>query len=109
MLVALTPPVVVIPGLQSCENAFITLSMKRRRSKKRSALSRFFYNLRYGLGAYVLRVFIFVLGRLPDRMVVSAATFWAWITHKLLWKYRIRMEENIATVAGDRFPDKAEG
>jgi hypothetical protein len=74
--------------------------MKRRRSKKRSALSQFFYNLRYGLGAYALRVFILVLGRLPDRMVVSAATFWAWITHKLLWRYRIRMEENIASVSG---------
>jgi KDO2-lipid IV(A) lauroyltransferase len=82
--------------------------MKHRRSKKRSALSRFFYRLKYGLGAYVLRIFILVLGRLPDRWVVSASTFWAWITHKLLWKYRIRMEDNIAAAAGDRFPDKAE-
>jgi len=82
--------------------------MKHRRSKKRSALSRFFYRLRYGLGALVLRLFILVLGWLPDRLVVSASTFWAWVTHKLLWKYRIRMEENIASVAGDRFPDKAE-
>jgi lauroyl/myristoyl acyltransferase len=82
--------------------------MKRRRKKKRSVLSQPFYRLRYGLGAYVLRFFIFVLGRLPDRMVFSAATFWAWMTHKLLWTYRIRMEKNIATVAGDRFPDKAE-
>lgn len=83
-------------------------SMKRRRSKKRSAVSGFFYRLRYGLGAYALRIFIVVIGWLPDRLVVSASTFWAWITHKLLWKYRIRMEENIAAVAGDRFPDKAE-
>ena len=82
--------------------------MKRRKKKKRSAVSQLSYRLRYGLGAYVLRVFILVLGRLPDRMVVSSATFWAWITHKLLWRYRIRMEENIATVAGNRFPDKAE-
>jgi KDO2-lipid IV(A) lauroyltransferase len=82
--------------------------MKRRRSKKRSAVSGFFYRLRYGLGAYALRIFIVVIGWLPDRLVVSASTFWAWITHKLLWKYRIRMEENIAAVAGDRFPDKAE-
>ena len=82
--------------------------MKRRRKKKRSPVSQLFYRLRYGLGAYVLRVFIFVLGLLPDRLVVAASTFWAWITHKLLWTYRIRMEENIAIVAGDRFPDKAE-
>ena len=82
--------------------------MKGRRSKKRSALNRFFYRLRYGLGAYALRVFILVLGRLPDHMLVSAATFWAWITYKLLWRYRIRMEENIATVAGDRFPHEAQ-
>jgi Kdo2-lipid IVA lauroyltransferase/acyltransferase len=97
-----------IPGLQSSENAFINILMKRRRKKKRSAVSQLFYRLRYGLGAYILRVFILVLGSLPDRLVVSASTFWAWITHKLLWRYRIRMEENIATVAGDRFPDKAE-
>jgi Kdo2-lipid IVA lauroyltransferase/acyltransferase len=98
-----------IPALQSSENAFInTYLMKRLRKKKRSAISQFFYRLRYGLGAYILRVFILVLGSLPDRLVVSSSIFWAWITHKLLWKYRIRMEENIATVAGDRFPDKAE-
>jgi KDO2-lipid IV(A) lauroyltransferase len=96
-----------LPGLQSGENAFINLSMKGRRSKKPSAVRQFFYRLRYGLGAYVLRVFILVLGRLPDGMVVSAATFWAGITHTLLWRYRIRMEQNIATAAGDRFPDKA--
>jgi lauroyl/myristoyl acyltransferase len=83
-------------------------SMKRRRSKKRSAVSGFFYRLRYGLGAHALRIFILVIGWLPDRLLVSASTFWAWITHRLLWKYRIRMEENIAAVAGDRFPDKAE-
>lgn len=94
-------------GLQSCENTFINLPMKGRRSKKRSPVRRFFYRLRYGLGAYALRVFILVLGRLPDRMVVSSATFWAWITHKLLWRYRIRMEQNIAAAAGDLFPDKA--
>ncbi|HEX6439210.1 MAG TPA: lysophospholipid acyltransferase family protein [Candidatus Binatia bacterium] len=82
--------------------------MERRRSKKSSAFSRFFYRLRYGLGAYVLRIFISILGRLPDRLVVSASTFWAWITHKLLWKYRIRMEKNISVAAGDRFPDKVE-
>lgn len=95
-------------GLQSWENAFINLLMKRRKKKKRSAVSRLFYRLRYGLGAYILRAFILVLGLLPDRLVVSASIFWAWITHKLLWTYRIRMEENIATVAGDRFLDKAE-
>jgi Kdo2-lipid IVA lauroyltransferase/acyltransferase len=83
-------------------------SMKRRKLKKRSVLRRFFYRLRYGLGAFVLRVFVLVLGWLPDRMVVAVATFWAWITHKLLWRYRLRMEENIASVAGDRFPDKTE-
>jgi KDO2-lipid IV(A) lauroyltransferase len=82
--------------------------MKRRRSKKRSAVSGLFYRLRYGLGAHALRIFILVIGWLPDRLVVSASTFWAWITHKLLWKYRVRMEQNIAAVAGDRFPDKAE-
>ena len=82
--------------------------MARRKAKKRSGVSGFLYRLRYRLGAYALRSFILALAWLPDRLLVSASTLLAWITHKLLWKYRIRMEENIAAVFGDRFAGQAE-
>jgi Kdo2-lipid IVA lauroyltransferase/acyltransferase len=82
--------------------------MARRKAKKRSGVSGFLYRLRYRLGAYALRSFILALYWLPDRLLVSASTFLAWITHKLLWKYRIRMEENIAAAFGDRFAGQAE-
>jgi Kdo2-lipid IVA lauroyltransferase/acyltransferase len=76
--------------------------MMRRKSKKRSGVRGFLYRLRYRLAAYALRTVILALAWLPDRLVVSGSSFLSWITHKLLWKYRIRMEENIASALGDR-------
>ena len=78
--------------------------MTRRKSKKHSVL----YRLRYRLAAYALRTIIAALAWLPDDLLRSFSSFWAWITHKLLWKYRIRMEENIAGAMGDRFTGHSE-
>jgi Kdo2-lipid IVA lauroyltransferase/acyltransferase len=82
--------------------------MTRRISNKSSGIGGFLYRLRYRLGAYALSSFIITLGWLPDRLLVSAATSWAWITHKLLWKYRIRMEKNVADFYSDRIHGRAE-
>jgi KDO2-lipid IV(A) lauroyltransferase len=82
--------------------------MARRTNKKRSAIGHFFHRLRYRAGEYGVRGFMFGLRLLPDRFVTPVSTFWAWITHKLLWKYRVRMEENIATALGDRITTQAE-
>jgi Kdo2-lipid IVA lauroyltransferase/acyltransferase len=82
--------------------------MARRSSKNRSGVSGFVHRLRYRLAAYALRGSILALAWLPDRQLVSASTFLAWITHKMLWKYRIRMEENIAAALGDHFADQGE-
>ena len=78
--------------------------MRRRKSKRHSGVRGFLHRLRYWLAAYALRTIIAALAWLPERVVVSASSFFSWITHKLLWEYRIRMEENIAGALGDRFP-----
>ena len=77
--------------------------MTRRKSKRHSGVTGFLHRLRYRLAAYALRTIIAALAWLPDHLVLSVSSFWAWITHKLLWTYRIRMEENIADALGDRF------
>jgi KDO2-lipid IV(A) lauroyltransferase len=82
--------------------------MTRRKSKRHSGVRGFLHRLRYWLAAYALRTIIAALAWLPGRVVVSASSFLSWITHKLLWKYRIRMEENIAATLGDRFPGHLE-
>jgi lauroyl/myristoyl acyltransferase len=80
--------------------------MAPRKSKKRSGFRGLFHRLRYRLAAYTLRSIIAVLAWLPDHRVRSFSSFCAWITHKLLWKYRARMEENIAGAMGDRFAER---
>ncbi len=82
--------------------------MRRRKSKRHSGVRGFLHRLRYWLAAYALRTIIAALAWLPERVVVSASSFFSWITHKLLWEYRIRMEENIAGALGDRFPGHLE-
>jgi Kdo2-lipid IVA lauroyltransferase/acyltransferase len=82
--------------------------MSRRKPKKRSGVNGFLHRLRYRLAAYTLRTIIAALAWLPDHLMLSFSSFCAWITHKLLWKYRIRMEENIAGALGDRFPGRPE-
>jgi KDO2-lipid IV(A) lauroyltransferase len=82
--------------------------MTRRKSKRHSGVRGFFHRFRYWLAACALRTIIAALAWLPDRVVVSASSFLSWITHKLLWKYRTRMEENIAGALGDRFPGRGD-
>ena len=73
--------------------------MKRR--QRRSPVRRFFYGLRYRVGEHMLRRFVQVLPRLPTQWVVAYMRFMARLTHMLLWKYRKRMEENLALVFGN--------
>jgi len=70
--------------------------MKRR--QRRSPVGQFFYGLRYRVGEYMLRRFVRVLPHLPTRLVLSGIRFMARLTYLLLWKYRKRMEENLASV-----------
>jgi KDO2-lipid IV(A) lauroyltransferase len=82
--------------------------MTRRKSKRHSGVRGFLHRFRYWLAACALRTIIAVLAWLPDHLVLSLSSFWAWVTHKLLWKYRARMEENIAGALGDRFAGRPE-
>jgi KDO2-lipid IV(A) lauroyltransferase len=68
--------------------------------RARTPISHFFYGLRYRLGEYALRGLIGVLRWIPYRLLMLFTSFWAWVTFGLLWKYRKRMEENVAMALG---------
>ena len=77
-----------------------------RRSAR--AIGGFFHRLRYRIGEYALRGLIGILPWIPYRWLVRFTSFWAWISFGLLWKYRRRMEENVATALGDRIANPAD-
>ncbi|HEY6999704.1 MAG TPA: lysophospholipid acyltransferase family protein [Candidatus Binatia bacterium] len=70
------------------------------RKKGRSSFAEWFYNFRYRCGEYALRGFIASLPHLPPRLVAGFTKSMAWVTFVLLWKYRKRMAENVASVLG---------
>jgi lauroyl/myristoyl acyltransferase len=69
-----------------------------RRKRKRSVAAQLFYGFRYRIGEYALRAFVYVLPRLPLPFMLSYTRLVARLTYPLLWKYRLRMEENVALV-----------
>jgi KDO2-lipid IV(A) lauroyltransferase len=82
--------------------------MPPRRKKKRSPIHQFFYSLRYRIAEYALRTFVATLPWFPYRFLVRFTDFWAWVTFGCLWKYRARMEENVAKALGQEIRDYAE-
>jgi Kdo2-lipid IVA lauroyltransferase/acyltransferase len=66
------------------------------------------HRLRYRIGEYALRGLIGILPWVPYRWLVRFTSFGAWITFCLLWKYRKRMEENVATALGDKIVNPAD-
>jgi lauroyl/myristoyl acyltransferase len=71
-----------------------------RRKKGRSSFGGWLYNFRYRCGEFALRGFMGSLPYLPLRLVLGFTKFFAWLTFGLLWKYRKRMAENVASVLG---------
>ena len=71
-----------------------------RRKKGRSRLREWFYNFRYRCGEFALRGFMGSLPYLPSRLVLAFTKFSAWLAFRLLWRYRKRMAENVASVLG---------
>ena len=71
---------------------------KRKRKPKRSVPAQALYSLRYRLGEHALRGFVSVFPRLPFSMMVRFARGMARLTYLVLWRYRRRMENNIALV-----------
>ncbi len=60
------------------------------------------------MGEYALRGLIGILPWVPYRWLVSFTSFGAWITFRLLWRYRERMEENVAAALGDEIVNRAD-
>ena len=78
------------------------------RSRNRSFVGRFFYGLRYRIGEYALRGFSVVIPWIPYHLLRLYTLLMARVTFTLLWKYRRRMEENVAMALGDRISDRAQ-
>lgn len=68
----------------------------------------FFYWLRYRIGEFFLRGFIRVFPRVPSRLMLAFTAFVSRLTLVLLWKYRRRMEENVAAGMAEAFPTSEE-
>jgi KDO2-lipid IV(A) lauroyltransferase len=68
----------------------------------------FFHRVRYRIGEYALRGLIELLAWIPYRLLVLSTSFWAWVSFGLLWQYRRRMEENVATALGDEIVSAAD-
>src|SRR5437899_6123 len=82
--------------------------MPSRKRKQKSSLGPFFYGLRYRIGEYALRSFVAALPWIPYRLLLLFTDFWAWVTFGCLWKYRTRMEENIAMALGQSIRNPVE-
>ena len=78
------------------------------RKKQRSAIGRFFYRLRYRIGEHMLRCFIKVLPLIPYWLALAVTRFMARVSFALLWRFRRRMEENVAALLSQEIPDAAE-
>ena len=82
--------------------------MPPRWRKKRSQVAQFFYGLRYRIGEYALGSFVAALPWIPYRLLIVFTNFWAWVAFACLWKYRSRMEENLARALGETIKNPAE-
>jgi len=61
---------------------------------------KFFYGFRYRIGEYLLRGFVRLFPWIPARLKLFLTAVASRFTFLLLWKYRQRMEENVAAVMG---------
>lgn len=73
------------------------------RRRKRRPIAEFFYALRYRIGEYCVRGFVAALPWIPSRILQMFTTACAWTSFRVLWKYRDRMERNLALTLGDVF------
>jgi KDO2-lipid IV(A) lauroyltransferase len=84
---------------------------KKRRSRHKKLLraaGKPSYWLRYRIGEYCLRGFVRMMPWIPRRSLAIFTSFAEKVTFALLWKYRIRMEENLAVAMGEEFPSPGE-
>ena len=60
------------------------------------------------MGEYTLRGFVALLPWIPYRLLVLYTSLMARLTFAILWRYRRRMEENVAMALADQIGDQAE-
>lgn len=75
-----------------------------RRPVPKRKKSKAFYNLWWRLGLYCVRGVLAVYPRLPRVVRVGFFQFGNHFSYLVLWKYRKRMENNVAALMGDQFP-----
>ena len=71
--------------------------------KDRFPVKKFLYWLLYRTAEYCLRAIIFLIPRLPHRLLVLMTAATDRLTFAILWPYRKLMEENISMALGDEF------
>jgi Kdo2-lipid IVA lauroyltransferase/acyltransferase len=78
-----------------------------KKVRRRSALEALFYDWRYRSGEYALRGFIRVLPYISFRALEGFTSVMSRAAFYLIWRYRRRMEENIAITLGREIPERA--
>ncbi|MBI4489584.1 MAG: lysophospholipid acyltransferase family protein [Deltaproteobacteria bacterium] len=73
------------------------------KKKKRFPIREFLYWLRYRIGEYCARGFVYLLPWIPRGLILLVTWAAARLTFTILWKYRARMEENISMAMGEQF------
>ena len=71
--------------------------------KDRFPFKKFLYWLLYRTAEYCLRAIIFLVPRIPHRLLVLMTSATARLTFVILWKYRKLMEENVSMAMSDQF------
>jgi len=79
--------------------------MSRQRG---SWIGQFLYELRYRFGEYAQRSTVAALPYIPLGFIELFTSVMARVTYVVLWKYRGRMQENLAMVMGSDIPDDAD-
>ncbi|MBI4523095.1 MAG: lysophospholipid acyltransferase family protein [Deltaproteobacteria bacterium] len=77
-------------------------------ARKNNTVDKALYWLRYRIGEYCLRGFVFVFPWVPQRLLASFTSVAGRVTYVFLWKYRQRMEENVFNALGRDFPEAGE-
>jgi Kdo2-lipid IVA lauroyltransferase/acyltransferase len=87
------------------------MASPKKKKKRRSLLAPLvesFDWLRYRAGEYCMRGFVRVLPWLPASFLSVLISTMARLTFVILWRYRIRMEQNLATAMANELPSPAE-
>ena len=71
--------------------------------KDRFPFKKFLYWLLYRTAEYCLRAIIFLVPRIPPRLLVLITSATVRLTFAILWPYRKLMEENVSMAMSDQF------